>query len=117
MKNIIKKLLIIVFLILCIFTVAVNAEVIDINDWKPNSTGSNTKLSQMGGRILGVIQVGGTIISIITLIILGFKYMCGSIEEKVQYRKTMVPYLIGSVMLFAITNIVAFIYTIATNIA
>ena len=116
MKSKIVKIVFVVVIILNMFSVLVNADDININDWKPSNTGSNTKLSQIGGRILGVIQVGGTVISIIALIIIGFKYMCGSIEEKVQYRKTMVPYLVGSIMLFAITNIVGFIYFIATNI-
>lgn len=116
MKKKIVILLIMMILISFIFILEAHAQDINVNDWEPDNIGSNTKLSKIGGDILGVIQVAGTIISIIVLIILGIKYMCGSIEERVQYRKTMIPYLIGSIMLFSVTNIVSIIYKIATDI-
>ncbi len=48
----------------------------------------------------------GTITSVLALIIIGIKYMVGSVEEKAEYKKTMQPYLIGTVMVFSITNII-----------
>lgn len=48
----------------------------------------------------------GTITSVLALIIIGIKYMVGSVEEKAEYKKTMKPYLIGAVMVFSITNII-----------
>ena len=48
-----------------------------------------------------VVQIG--------LMILAIKYMLGSVEEKAQYKKTMFPYVIGCVLIFGITNILAII--------
>ena len=41
--------------------------------------------------------------------ILGVKYMMGSAEERAEYKKSMLPYLIGAILLFgasAIANMV-----------
>lgn len=118
MKSKIIKTIYIMILILCTFsTYTIYAGDIDVEYWKPSVNNTeNEKITTIAGKILGVIQVCGTIISVITLIILGIKYMCGSIEEKVQYRKSMVPYFIGCILIFATVNIASFIYGIATNI-
>ena len=57
-------------------------------------------------EIIGLVQMIGTITSVLALIIIGIKYMVGSVEEKAEYKKTMQPYLIGTVMVFSITNII-----------
>lgn len=57
-------------------------------------------------EIIGLVQMIGTITSVLALIIIGIKYMVGSVEEKAEYKKTMKPYLIGAVMVFSITNII-----------
>ena len=31
--------------------------------------------------------------------------MVGSVEERAEYKKAMMPYVIGAVMVFAITNL------------
>ena len=43
--------------------------------------------------------------------ILGIKYMLGSVEEKASYKKSMMPYLIGSVLIFGAVNVTATIYS------
>ena len=42
--------------------------------------------------------------------------MTGSIEEKAEYKKTMIPYLIGVVLLVAITQFLGLIANIVSNI-
>ena len=51
------------------------------------------------------------------LMVLGIKYMMGSAEEKAEYKKTMIPYLIGAVLLFAAVNLATYIYGIAEKFA
>ncbi|MEI3401230.1 MAG: hypothetical protein V8R51_02250 [Clostridia bacterium] len=46
------------------------------------------------------MQTVGIVLSVVILIILGIKYMMGSAEEKAEYKKTMIPYLIGAVSVF-----------------
>lgn len=70
----------------------------------------------VGGKIVGIIQVVGTMIAVGMLTVLGIKYALGSAEEKAEYKKTMVPYLIGSVLIFAVSNITQVIYEWASKL-
>lgn len=65
---------------------------------------------QIGNVALGAIQVIGTFITVGTLMILGIKYMLGSLEERAGYKKTMLPYVIGVILLFGAVNITAYVY-------
>ena len=57
----------------------------------------------------------GSIVSVIALIMLGIKYMVGSVEEKAQYKETLGPYFLGAVLVFGITNVLTIIYNIANS--
>jgi len=63
------------------------------------------KFYSMGGSILGVIRIVGTILSVGVLMVLGIKYMMGSAQEKAEYKKTFIPYIIGVALLFAASMI------------
>ena len=67
-----------------------------------------------GNTVLGLIQTVGTFVAVAVLMILGIKYMLGSIEERASYKKSMLPYLIGAILLFGAVNITA---AIANNIS
>ena len=81
-----------------------------------DTTMADKKVSDIGNKIIGPIQVIGSLVSVIAIIIIGIKYMIGSVEEKAQYKETLGPYLLGAVFVFAITNILSIIYNIATSI-
>lgn len=66
--------------------------------------------TKVGNAILGLIRVAGTFIAVGGLMILGIKYMVGSIEERANYKKTMIPFVVGAVLLFAAVNITAMLY-------
>ncbi len=74
------------------------------------------KIGNTGKTILGLIQVIGTIIAVAMLMILGIKYMMGSAEEKAEYKKTMLPYIIGAVLLFAAVNLASWIAGFASTL-
>lgn len=89
---------------------------IDVNEYKPEEEKSSEELLSFGNTVLGIIQVVGTIISLISTMFLGVKYMMGSIQEKAQYKETMVPYVIGIVLLFTAVNILKPIYAFIIGI-
>lgn len=64
---------------------------------------------EVGNLVLGLIQSIGTFIAVGILMILGIKYMLGSAEEKASYKKSMLPYLIGAILLFGAVNITAYV--------
>jgi type IV secretory pathway VirB2 component (pilin) len=69
----------------------------------------------MVNKILSVVRTIGILISVITLAVIGIKYMVGSVEEKAEYKKTMIPYLIGVFLIFSFTTFPQLIYNIVTS--
>ena len=79
--------------------------------------GANSKkLEDKAEKILGFIQVIGTVVSVVGLMAIGIKYMLGSVEEKSEYKQTMIPYVIGAILVFSGSTIPQIIYQIAKNI-
>lgn len=74
-------------------------------------TPENTaELTGFGQKIIGILQVVGSILCVVVLVIIGIKYIMGSAEEKAEYKKTMIPYIIGAVLVFAAPMIAGLIY-------
>ena len=80
-----------------------------------SATGT-TEVQTFGQNIMGVIQVLGVVIAVVILMILGIKYMMGSAEEKAEYKKTMIPYLVGAILIFAASTIANVVYQFATGL-
>ena len=73
-------------------------------------------LINFGNSVLNTIFLIGIIGTIIVLIVIGFKYMVGSTEEKAKYKSSILPYAIGMFMLFGAIPIVDTIYKYSTNV-
>lgn len=73
-------------------------------------------VTKIGNQVITIISTGGSIISVIVLVILGVKYMMGSAEEKAEYKKTLMPYVIGAALVFAASAIAGIIFTVTQNI-
>lgn len=79
------------------------------NAYEPGKAES-TKIKGIIGPILGAINNVGVVISIIALMLIGVKYMLGSVEEKANYKQTLWPYIIGIFVLFMGSTIPNIIY-------
>lgn len=117
MKKIIKKIKIIIFIVLnslISFTSKAYADdkFINFDDYEPGAIENGGKIKEIGNIIIGGIQFIGSIVSVIVLIIIGIKFILGSAEEKAEYKQSLMPYIIGAVMLFAITNLLAIISSV-----
>ena len=87
---------------------------VQVNPNKPVETGDATK---WGNRAIGLIQVVGILLAVGIIMVVGIKYMMGSAEEKAEYKKVMIPYVIGAVILFAATSIAPAIVKVIENMA
>lgn len=74
-----------------------------------NPSKVDSKLTTVGSTVLGYIQVIGTFIAVGVLMFLGIKYMTASANEKADVKKSIIPYIIGAVVLLAAVNIVTLI--------
>lgn len=82
----------------------------------PDTGSAQQKLGNTPNQILGIIQVVGTIIAVGVLMVLGIKYMMGSAQEKAEYKKTFIPYIIGAILLFAAVNLANLVVGFAQSI-
>lgn len=64
------------------------------------------------GKIIGFLQWAGAIAGVLIITILGIKYMMGSLEEKAEYKKSMIPLIVGAVVLIAAPQIAKLIFSI-----
>lgn len=67
-------------------------------------------------KVLSIITNIGMIVSAIIPAVIGVKYMIGSVEERAEYKKDMIPYLVGSVLIFGISIIVKILQTFGNQI-
>ena len=116
MKN--KKIIVILIIsiILLILLIGNVSAAINPDDYKPPQITSGGKIATIGNKIIGGIQYLGSIISVIVLVIIGIKYIIGSTEEKAEYKETMIPYIVGAVCVFAISNILSLIAAIFSQV-
>lgn len=114
MKKISKILSIVMIAIIMIssFSTVFAATSVDPNTWKtqPGDKIKTNDISNFSASIINVVAIVGSAAAIITLIILGIKYMMGSAEEKAEYKKTLLPYIIGAAMVFGASVLVGVIY-------
>lgn len=81
------------------------------------SVSGASQITNLGKTIVGLLQVAGIVIAVVVLLVLGIKYMMGSAEEKAEYKKTMIPYLVGALLIFAATTIVNVVYNMFSGIS
>lgn len=113
------SIIIITFLmIFMLFNISIVKATINPSDYKPGDLSDDdvNKVTSKAGPIIGTIKTLGIVVSVITLVVLGIKYMTGTVAEKAEYKRTMLPYLIGVVLLVAITQFIGLIANIVANI-
>lgn len=82
------------------------------------TTSASNSITGMGNQIIGIITTVGVVVAVVVLLVIGIKYMMGSASEKAEYKKTMIPYLVGAILIFgasAITKVVVSIGAGITN--
>ena len=79
-------------------------------------TNAATAVKGFGNNILGMVSTGASVLAVIILIVLGIKYMMGSAEEKAEYKKTMIPYIVGAALIFGASVIANVVFEFFSNI-
>lgn len=114
-----RKIIIIICLILfismqCTIIYAEDLGLGPLTQYRGTNHDSPT-LESMANNLLGIIRLIGVIASVVILIIIGIKYMMGSVEEKSTYKQTLKPYIIGAFILFTGSLLPTIIYEFATK--
>lgn len=114
MKKTYKLISIAMVAVMLMMTLSTTLFALTPDQLTPQSTGADTQIQDIGGKIFGAIRTVGVVLSVIMLAILGVKYMMGSSEEKAEYKKTMIPYLIGAVLIFGASTIAGMVYNMTS---
>lgn len=70
------------------------------DNYKPGQLNSSPVTTKVTSKIVKWIRDIGVIVGVLMLTLVGFKYMLASgADEKAQYKETLVPIVIGAVML------------------
>ena len=97
-------------------TVSYGQETIKPGDYNPND---REEVPEEFTKTIGIIATGiqtiGIILSVIVIGILGIKFMTGSVEEKADYKKSIIPYLVGTILLVTIGTIIRIINNLTTQ--
>lgn len=78
-----------------------------------NPWNGNGQFKDAGNKVLGIIQLIGNAFAIGTLIIMGVRYMTAAPSEKADIKKSIIPYLIGAILVFAAVNVAGLMAEIA----
>ena len=121
MKKSIKVISTLLLTIMLVASIAGTVLAVDpntvLNGLNGNGNVQTNDLTKVGNNIVTIIQVVGIVIAVIVLLVIGIKYMIGSASEKAEYKKTMIPYIVGAVLIFAGTSLVKVIYSLASSVA
>ena len=86
---------------------------INPDDYKTGLNYSDAKdIFNKGAKLIKLLRNIAAIVSVVTLTILGVRYMMGSIEEKAEYKQTMVPVAVACVLVASLSGILTFIQSV-----
>ena len=110
-KVTISKIITTVLILMMVVSISISSFALQPNEivGSNNPPGAN-EVGELGNSIVGILQVVGIVLSVIVLIVIGIKYMMGSAEEKAEYKKTMIPYIVGAALIFAASAFAQVIY-------
>ena len=92
---------------------------VDTGKYDPSSernVASESKLDDKAKVLLGVIRGIGIVVSVASLIVIGIREVTASAEEKSIIKQAMPGYILGAIMVFAITMIPTLVYNFAKGI-
>lgn len=91
-------------------------KVLDPDEYNPLKTDLPTSDSKIirekASIILGWLRNISAIVSVIAIMVVGLKYIIGSVEEKAKYKETLIPIVIGCIMVTSGATLVSFIYNV-----
>lgn len=111
------SVLTIVLMLVCICTnvFATGLTVDGIISKGKDDTNANEAMATLGGTIIKYITNAAMVVSVVMIAVLGIKYMLGSAEEKSDYKKSMIPLLIGAILVFGAAVIAKIVVGLATS--
>lgn len=80
--------------------------------WNPISADDSEELASKANIIATIIRNVGIVVSVIALMIIGIRTMTASVEEKAVYKQALPGYILGVIMVIAISVIPTIIFNV-----
>lgn len=74
------------------------------------------KLQSFSSNLFSVLIIAATAVSVLVGIVIGVKYMIGSVEEKAKYKEWIVPYLAGCAAVYGAFGIWKLLVTVLGSV-
>lgn len=108
----------IILLIVCIFSSLSNVYATGALDKftgkiSASAGSAKTSVTNITSTILTLIRYAGSGIAMIMLTFIFIKYMLSAASERAELKKNLIPFTIGAIVLFAASNIVGLLKTVA----
>lgn len=117
MNRKIEKVISICLIVMAIISIAsTSVFALSPSEIKPSNV-ETSSITKVGSSVIGILQTVGIVLSVIVLIVIGLKYMMGSAEEKAEYKKTLMPYVIGAALIFAASALAQIVFKFFTGIS
>ena len=108
-KKVVKIMSAVMVVIMMIVAVSPVFALVKPEDVKATSTTSDSQITAIGSKVLSIITTIGIVVSVVVIAGLGIKYITGSAEEKAEYKKSLLPLLVGMILLLGASSIAKFL--------
>jgi len=112
------KVLSVLLIVLMLSCVAMTVFAVDtslIDNVTATNTAADGQFARIGSVIVSYITTAAMILSVVLIAVLGIKYMMGSLEEKAEYKKSLVPLLVGAALVFGASALAKIIIALVTS--
>ena len=116
MKNVVLKILLLASVLCITLSTSVMAASGLVSQVEAKPTSASTGIINGGNKVAGIVAAVGVSVALVILIWLGIKYIIASPSDKADIKKSAVAYIIGAVVLFAASGILALIASFATEL-
>lgn len=86
------------------------------NEVAENAAINGTEMKKQTDKIYTILITLGVALAVIIGAILGIKFMFGSIEEQVKAKETLIPYIVGCIVIFGAFGIWKLMVSLFSNI-
>lgn len=77
----------------------------------------NQDIHNLSDSLYNILLIIGTIIAMIVGVVLGIQFITGSVEAKSKVKESLIPYVVGCVVIFGAFGIWKLVITILQGIA
>ncbi len=120
-----RKFFIILIALMLVSILSINVYAMEIDEVitqmngvqkRDTSLGNDEGIMAVINDVIGLLQLAGTGIAVVTVTILGAKYMLSSVDQKAEIKNKAMPLVIGCIILFAAVNLVAIVANFTNDV-